>query len=172
MGQGDRYLRQNSIHFLAPPVNTSASGIGGEHLSAIGNGSAYGGLVRIARPAKGDIISAKLLLSAVTAVLAPTSLFFAVGSVDTDGITPLYPATSDYARHWKLISGRDAPIDYGSQANVFIDGLEFAPLIQKRGETGYCEDFWVLYIGLSAKDPTDWGLFDFKINCIFNLGLL
>lgn len=180
MGRGDKALRTKSIPFRASWFDSSGLGnqfdeagvaITGD-ITVIKSGAGNGGSIRIARPAKGDLIAARLTLVAVTPVLSPTTIRLAVGSFDTDGLTAVAPDTNKITLDHKKITGRDAALTYGSQANVLIDGVDFAPCIPKRGETGFSEDGWVMYIELVNRDPTDWHLYTFKVDCQVQLGVL
>lgn len=122
--------------------------------------------IRIARPAKGDLIEARLTINAVTPAIGGNSLQIYVGDFDTDGITPLTLSSDEIKRRHAILTGFNAPFDYGSQDNVFIDGLNLMPLIPKRGETGFNEDAFIVGLDLVLKDfPSQWVLYTFKVDC-------
>lgn len=133
-------------------------------LEAFANGNAA--QARIARPAKGDLIEARLTINAVTPEIGGNTFQIYIGEFDTDGITPLTLSAAEIARRHKILTGYTAPFDYGSQDNVFIDGLDLMPLIPKRGEVGFNEDAFIVGLDLGLKDfLSQWVLFSFKVDC-------
>lgn len=180
MGERDNALRTRAIPFRANWYDNT-SGIGNQFepgvtatgdLTAIGTGAGNGGLIRLCRPHYGDIVSAFLTLQATAPVMAPTELRFYKGDFDSDGLTAL--STYSEARKagdWLEISGFSDYINYGSQDNVFIDGLDISPIIPKRGDSDYNEDGFILGVDLSCRDPADWYLYNFKVDCIAQMGV-
>lgn len=167
----DKRTRVHSIPFrgqwYAPAGVVSVSledGVADGDLEAFAEGNAA--QVRIARPAKGDLIEARLTINAVTPPIGGNTFQIYVGDFDTDGITPLTLSADEIARRHEILTGFSAPLDYGSQDNVFIDGLNLMPLIPKRGETGFNEDAFIVGLDLGLKDFLDeWVLFSFKVDC-------
>lgn len=142
-------------------------------LNCIMTGSGNGGMMRLLRPYYGDIISANLTLQATTPVLSPTTLRFFKGDFQSDGITAVTSYTeARKASDWKKISGFSSALDYGSQDNVFIDGMDIMSIIPKRGDSDYNEDAFILGIDLVNRDPTDWYLYNFRVDCLVQLGAL
>lgn len=140
------------------------NGVADGDLQAFAEGSPA--QVRIARPAKGDLIEARLTINAVTPPSGANSLSIYVGDFDTDGLTPLELSAEEIARRHEILTGYDAPFDYGFQDNVFIDGLNLMPLIPKRGEDGFNEDAFIVGLDLGLKDfPEQWVLYTFKVDC-------
>lgn len=180
MGKSDFSVKQKAIPFRATWWDDTGIGnrfdpdgviISGD-VEIIRTGNGVGGCIRFSRPAKGDIISAKLYMNANAAIDAPTELMFGVGTFDTDGLTAIAPDFETLARQHYIITGSDESFFYGSQANVFIDGLEFNKLIPKRGDADFNEDGWIMYIDMIIKEPTEWVLFDFKVDCLVQMGQL
>lgn len=181
MGTGDLGLRKGAIPFRATWFDQNAIGnqfdseageTTGDLALTIATGQGNGGSIRMTRPAKGDLLSARLTLEAVTPVLSPTTIRLAVGTFAADGVTAVAPSAATIAEHSRILLGNAAGWSYGSQDNVFIDGIDFGPLIPKRGDADFVEDGWVLYVELSLKDPSDWTLFTFKVDCTVQLGAL
>lgn len=179
MGLANKPYRTNAIPFRATwwdssaignAFDSEAGGTSGDLALTLATGQGNGGLIRIARPAKGDLISARLTLNAVTPVLSPTSLRFAVGTFAADGVTAVEPDEATVQQHMEQIFGNSAAHDFGSQDNVFYDGFELGMLIPKRGDPDFNEDGWVLFVDLVNRDPADWTLFTFKIDCTVQLG--
>ncbi len=112
----------------------------------------------------------------MVAVTPPTGfveLRFGVGTFAADGITAVAPDEVTLAAQWKKLTGNSAPWSYGTQDNVFVDGLDFGPLIPKRGDPDFNEDGWPLYVDLLSKDgPTGWVLYRFLMDCSVQLGAL
>jgi len=126
--------------------------------------------VRIARPAKGDLVEARLTINAVAPVDAPTTLSIYIGDFDTDGLTPLVLSAEEIAARHMALTGFDEPYFYGSQDNIFIDGLNILPLIPKRGEAGFNEDAFIIGLDLSVKTtPAEFVLYSFKVDCTINI---
>ncbi len=181
MGKQDLSLRNKAIPFRANWYDNT-SGVGNQFepgattvtgdLTVIRTGNGAGGLIRLCRPHYGDIISAFLTLQATAPVLAPTTLRFYKGDFNSDGLTAVtsYSETRK-AGDWFKISGFESALDYGSQDNVFIDGLDIGYIIPKRGDADYNEDGFILGVDLVNRDPADWYLYNFKIDCIAQMGV-
>ena len=172
MGKGNLALRTKAVPYRAQPWSTQQYDLTDDSTTVLGTAQGNGGSIRMSLPYKGDLITANLSLQANASVTSPTELRFAIGTFDTDGITPIAPDQATIARHHAIITGRSSPFFYGSQAVVFLDQLNLAPVIPKRGDPDYNEDGFVLYVDLVAKDPTGWVLFEFKVDCISQIGVL
>lgn len=176
MGLSDNSLRYKAIPYRANWYDSQlgvgnvlipASTVTGD-LNVIATAVGTGGQVRFLRPYKGDIISAKLTMQGTTPYsTGGHSLRFWKGNFAANGISlGTAPSADEKAASWKLISGFDAPLDYGVQDNVFIDGLNILPLIPKRGDADFNEDGFVIGLDLALKDfLSEWVLYDFKIDC-------
>ena len=179
MGNTDNALRRLAVPFR-PNWYDSSTSIGNVFepgstttgdLTCIGTALGNGGRIRLTRPYYGDIISANLTLQATTPVLSPTTLRFYKGDFNADGFT----AATSYseariAADWLAISGFNAALDYGSQDNVFIDGMDISYIIPKRGDSDYNADGFILGIDLVNRDPADWYLYNFRVDCQVQLG--
>lgn len=180
MGQGDFSLRRLAVPFRANWYdstltigNVFESGIAGVtgDLNVIGTANGDGGQIRLTRPYYGDIISAVLTLQATAPVLSPTTLRFYKGDFNADGVTAVTSySEARIASDWFKISGFNAALDYGSQDNIFIDGMDITSIIPKRGDSDYNEDGFILGVDLVNRDPADWYLYNFKVDCTVQLG--
>lgn len=179
MGQGDFALRKLAVPFRANWYDSNALGnqfesgettVSGD-LTCIRTANGVGGQIRLARPYYGKIISAVLTMQATTPVLSPTSIRFYKGDFQSDGVTAVTSYTDERIKtDWLAISGFSAALDYGSQDNVYIDGMDLMYCIPQRGDSDYNEDGWVLGVDLVNRDPTDWYLYNFRIDCQVQLG--
>lgn len=179
---GDKQLRRSAIPFRGNWMDgTGAIGntfepdglVTGDLRTVLGTGLAVGGYIRILRPYKADIIEARLTLQATTPATGFAEIRFAGAQVPAGSMTPTTPTEAEIARDHKLLTGFDSALDYGTQDIVFIDGLDLMPIIPKRGDANFHEDFWVLWVDLFLKDgPTDWHLYDFKVDCSAQMGLI
>lgn len=150
-------------------INGTVSG----DLSVIKTGNGIGGQVRICRPLKGDLIEARLTMQGTMPPVGGNSLRFYIGKFDTDGVTPKTLTEAEKAASWKKISGFTDYISYGSQANVFIDGMNLLPAIPKKGETDFNADGWILGVDLVVKsNPELWYLYQFKVDCTVSIAEL
>lgn len=185
MGQTDFALRGNlAVPFRAnwydnsgvgntflPGISYAGGGVTGDLGTTLGTGNGNGGMIRLTRPFYGDIISAQITLQATTPVLSPTTIRFFKGDFDTDGVTAITSYSADRkTTDWFKISGFSAALDYGSQDNVFIDGMDISYIIPRRGDSDFNEDGFILGVELVNRDPTDWYLYNFKIDCLVQLG--
>lgn len=171
---GDKSTRYKSIPYRANWFDNQL-GIGNiflpdgnvtGDLSVMMTGIGTGGMVRFLRPFKGDIISAKLTMNGVTPATGFGELQFYKGTFAANGVDKgTTPSAAQIAADWKLLSGFTAPLFYGTQDNVFIDGLNLMPIIPQRGDADFNEDSFCLGIDLFLKDGgADWHLYDFKID--------
>jgi hypothetical protein len=141
-------------------------------LSVIKTGAGNGGMVRFARPFKGDIISAKLTLQGEASNVTPTTLRIFKGDFDTDAITALGLSTyteTRIAEDWKKVTGESAAYSYGAAEAVLIDGLNLMPLIPRRGDSDYNEDGFIIGFDLDVGAPADWHLYTFKLDCLVRM---
>lgn len=137
-------------------------------LAAFANGG--NAQVRIATPAKGDLVEARLTINAVVPFDAPTLFSIYIGDFDTDGLTPLTLSQAEIDRRHKILTGFDEPMFYGSQDNMFINGLDLMPLLKKRGEAGFNPDAFIVGLQLSVKTtPAEFVLYSFKVDCTTNM---
>lgn len=172
-------LNDNALRYKAIPYRANwfdnSSGIGNQFipdstitgdLSVLMTGIGTGGMIRFLRPFKGDIISAKLTMNGVTPATGFGELRFYKGAFAADGVSKGTARTeAQIAADW-LKLGYTAAWFYGTQDNVFVDGLDIMPLIPKRGDSDYNEDSFILGVDLFLKDGgSDWHLYDFKIDC-------
>lgn len=187
MGQSNLALRPTAIPFRSLWYDNTSQGnrfgsnlgeISGDLDGKVSTGFMLGGLMRFCRPLKGDIIEARLTWQAVTAFGDFAEIRFAIGTFASDGITAVAPDSATIARHHKIITGFNAPLSYGSQDNIFIDGFNLTPVIPKRGEAGFNEDGFVLYIEILSKyGGADTGgggyaVYEFKVDCSVQIGVL
>lgn len=174
MSVTDKALRKHQIPFqgkwftnyVATQTGSQlANGIADGDLAAFANGQST--QVRIARPMKGDLTQAKLLLNAVAPDVGIIQFGFYIGSFDTDGVTPLVLSQEEMLRRHKLLTGRNDWILYGNQANIYWDGLNLLPFIPKRGDADFNEDAFILGIVCEIKNTPSapFFLFDFKVDC-------
>lgn len=181
MGRGDLSLRNLAVPFRALWFDDTAtygnefvpgSTTTGDLYDVMGTLNPSGGQIRLTRPFYGDIISAVLTMQATAPVSSPTILRFYKGDFDADGITAVTSYTeARRASDWQTISGYSSELVYGSQANIFIDGLDITSIIPKRGDADFNEDGFILGVDLTTKD-TDWYLYNFKVDCTVQLGAL
>lgn len=120
--------------------------------------------VRICRPAKGDLIEARLTINALSPPTGFNELQIYIGDFDTDGITPKTLSSEEIARRHKILTGLSAPITVGVQDNIYIDGLNLMPLIPKRGQTGFNEDAFIVGLYMINRDA-GFFLYDFFVDC-------
>ena len=187
MGQSNLALRPTAIPFrslwydntsLGNRFGSGVNDISGDLYQKVSTGAMNGGLIRYCRPLKGDIIEARLTWQAVTAFGDFADIRFALGTFDTDGITPIAPSEATIQAHQKILFGTSNALHWGSQANIFIDGLNITPLIPKRGEANFNEDGFVLYIDILSKyGGADTGggaytVYEFKLDCSVQIGVL
>jgi hypothetical protein len=122
--------------------------------------------VRIATPAKGDLIEARLTMQFTVPNTAGTTLELYVGTFDTDGITPLTISSEEISRMHKILTGLSAPYTYGAGEEVFIDGLNLMQLIPKRGDANFNEDAFIVGLKLTlAGSSAQWYLNRFQLDC-------
>lgn len=170
MSQTDKRLRVNHIPFRGTWFSNGALGVGVQLIDGVADGDlktfAEGNAaqVRIARPAKGDLVEARLTINAVSPPTGFSELSIYVGDFDTDGLTPLTLTSAEIARRWKILSGFSAPLSVGVQDTYYIDGLNLMPLIPKRGEAGFNEDAFIIGLNLVNRDA-GFVLFDFFVDC-------
>lgn len=185
MGQSNLALRPTAIPFRSLWYDNTS--IGNRFGSRLGDtsgdvepvwGTTRGnsGSIRFTRPLKGDIIEARLTINALTPFGGFADIRFAIGTFDTDGITPITPSEATIRAHQKILFGNENPLNYGNQDNIYIDGLNLTPLIPKRGEVGFNEDGFILYTDINGKTGTnalgDWTLYEFKMDCSVQIGVL
>lgn len=175
MGLSDNSLRYKAIPYRANWYDNQL-GIGNVFipdstitgdLNAMATGVGTGGMIRFLRPFKGDIISAKLTMNGVTPATGFGELRFYKGTYAANGIDKgTAPSSAQIAADWLKITGNSSAWSYGTQDNVFVDGLNILPLIPKRGDADFNEDGFVIGVDLFLKDGgSDWHLYDFKIDC-------
>lgn len=167
----DKRLRQNAITFQGKWYsNYSGTATGSQLVDGVADGDladfALGNAaqVRIARPAKGDLVEARLTINAVSPPTGFSELSIYIGDFDTDGVTPLTLNATEIARRWKVLTGLSSPISVGVQDTYYIDGLNLMPLIPKRGETGFNEDAFIIGLNLNNRD-SGFVLYEFKVDC-------
>lgn len=172
----DKRTRQRSIPFRPMWFDSSSIGntfiSGGQisgDLSVLQTGIGAGGQIRYCRPEKGELTEAYLTMNAVAPVQSPTELRFYIGSFQADGITPATPSAARIAEHHKILTGRNSPYFYGSQANIFIAGLNLMRLIPQRGDAEFNSDAFIIGVEISAKAPNEWVLWDFIVDCSVSL---
>ena len=174
MSDSDKRLRQHQIPFQGKWFsNYSATNTGSQLANGIADGdlalfaTGQSSQIRIARPMKGDLTQAKLMINAVAPDVGIIEFGFYIGSFDTDGVTPLTLSREETLRRHKLLTGRTDFILYGNQANIYWDGLNLLPFIPKRGETGFNEDAFILGIVCEIKNTPSqpFYMFDFKVDC-------
>lgn len=176
---GDKATRFKAIPYRANWFDNT-SGIGNQFipdstisgdLSVMMTGIGTGGMIRFLRPFKGDIISAKLTMQGVTPATGFGQLRIYKGTFAADAVSKgTAPTEEQIARDWKLLTGFSAPIDYGTQDVVFIDGLNLMPIIPARGDSDFNEDGFCIGVDLFLKDGgADWHLYNFKIDCLIRM---
>ena len=171
----DKRLRKNAIPFQGKWFSNY---VGTQTGSQLANGVADGDLaafavgtpaqIRIARPAKGDLVEARMSLNAVSSDGGFSEMILYIGDFDTDGVTPLALTRTEKLRRHKILTGYAAEFTYGVQNNIIIEGLNLMQLIPKRGETGFNEDAFIIGIDYSEKNPpvfSPFKLFEFKVDC-------
>lgn len=167
----DKRLRRNSIPFQGMWYSDNTGGVAsnladgnadgdlGSVLEGIGNGQ-----VRIATPAKAQLIEARLTFNA----LALDGGLFRVyiGRFDVDGITPRTMTDTERATSWRKMTGFNDYLTIGFFDNIFLDGLNLHRDIPKKGEPDFNEDGFIIGIELfgDTSDPDDFILYDFKVD--------
>ena len=127
--------------------------------------------VRIATPAKGDLIEARLTINAVFPFSGALGFRCYIGKFESDGLTPQTIDSAEIGRQYKILTGSSESFYYAAQDNLFIDGLNLMPLIPKRGDADFNEDAFIIGLELTIKDdPQDFVLFDFKVDCSVQMG--
>jgi hypothetical protein len=122
--------------------------------------------VRIATPAKGDLIEARLTAQFTVPNTAGTTLELYIGKFNSDGITAQTISASEISRMHKILTGRDTPFTYVAGEEVFIDGLNLMQLIPKRGHADFNEDAFILGLKLTlAGSSAQWYLSRFQVDC-------
>lgn len=178
MGKGNLALRNTAVPFRAVPYVGPA--YVNDITAKLDGSTPPGGVMRFCRPYAGDIISAKLTLNAVAPPSGVLAFRIFKGDFQADGVTaqPLtYPLASGYyseerlARDWKRITGFNAEKTYGNMANVYWGGLDITDLIPKRGDPDFNEDGFAIGVQLDLKG-SGWVLWEFKIDCTAQLGVL
>lgn len=178
----DNRKRVNAVPFRGLWYDSSSlgnqfditGGVSGD-LSILKTGSApSSGQIRVCRPLKGDLIEARLTMAATTPFGDFAEIRFYIGTFAADGFTANTSYTEAYiAAQHKLITGYNAALHYGSQANVYIDGLNLLPAIQAIDtQYGKNRDGWVLGIEIISKGLPDWYLYQFKIDCTVTIAEL
>ena len=182
MGTSNLALRPTAIPFRSlwyddtSLGNRFGSGVG--EISGDLSGKVSTGFMRFTRPLKGDIIEARLTWQAVTAFGDLAEIRLGLGTFASDGVTAVAPSEATLARQHKIITGYTAPLSWGSQDVIFIDGLNLTPVIPKRGEADFNEDGFVLYVEILSKyGGADTGggaytVYEFKIDCSVQIGVL
>ena len=175
MSVTDKRLRRNAIPFQGKWFSDYvATGTGSQLANGVADGDLYqlslgnSAQVRIARPAKGDLVEARLSMNAVSDDSGFLEMMIYIGEFESDGVTPkTFTLAEILERHRRLI-GWSSPLFYGVQDNIFFDGLNLMPLIPKRGEAGFNEDAFIIGFDLASKDPpvfSPFFLFEFKVDC-------
>lgn len=122
--------------------------------------------VRIATPAKGDLIEARLTAQFTVPNTAGTTLELYIGSFAADGITPNTVSATEISRMHRILTGRTTPFTYTAGEEVFIDGLNLMQLIPKRGDSTFNEDAFILGLKLTlAGSSSQWYLSRFQLDC-------
>lgn len=122
--------------------------------------------VRIATPAKGGLIEARLTAQFTVPNTAGTTLELYIGSFAADGITPNTISAAEISRMHKILTGRSTPFTYTAGEEVFIDGLSLMQLIPKRGDAAFNEDAFILGLKLTlAGSSAQWYLSRFQLDC-------
>lgn len=170
MSQTDKRLRVNQIPFRGTWFSNGALGVGVQLIDGVADGDlktfAEGNAaqVRIARPAKGDLIEARVTINAVSPPTGFTEMRIYIGEFEADGITPKTLSSDEIARQWKILTGFSTPAFWGTQDNIFFDGLNLMPLIPKRGDAKFNEDAFIIGLELFNRDA-GFVLFDFFVDC-------
>lgn len=187
MGQSNLALRPTAIPFRSLWYDDTSQGnrfgsnaneISGDLGGKVSTGAMIGGAIRYCRPLKGDIIEARLTWQAVTAFGDFAEIRFALGTFASDGITAVAPSNATILEHQKILFGTSNALNFGSQANIFFDGLNITPLLPKRGEANFNEDGFVLYLQIGSKyGGADTGggaytVYEFKLDCSVQIGVL
>lgn len=122
--------------------------------------------VRIATPAKGQLIEARLTTRFTVPSTAGTQLSIYIGKFNSDGVTMQTISDTEIAQMHKRLTGLDSPYTFTAGQEVFIDGLNLMPLIPERGDTEFNEDAFIIGLKLSlAGSSSQWRLRDFKVDC-------
>ena len=122
--------------------------------------------VRIATPAKGDLIEARLTAQFTVPSTAGTTLELYIGTFAADGVTPNTISASEISRMHQILTGLATPFTYASGEEVFIDGLNLMRLIPKRGHANFNEDAFILGLKLTlAGSSAQWYLNRFQVDC-------
>lgn len=131
-----------------------------------------GGSVRMTRPTKGDLVELRLTIQGTAPTGAPTTLRFAIGTFDTDGITAIAPSETTISQHMTALFGSSAPLSYGSEAEILIDGISLMPVIPKKSDPDYNEDGFVLYVEINGSETDDITIREFKVDGSVQIGVL
>lgn len=168
----DKQTRKNAVTFQGLWYSNTTSGVGNSLDDGFADGDladfadGNSALIRIATPAKGDLIEARLTINAVFPFSGVNEFRCYIGKFDTDGVTALGQNATEIARQYKILTGSAVSFYYPAQGNLFVDGLNLMPLIPKRGDAEFNEDGFVIGIELFSKDnPEDFVLYDFKVDC-------
>lgn len=169
----DKSTRKQAVTFRGQWFsNLNFGGIG----SVLENGQADGDLrnfslgsstqVRIATPAKGQLIEARLTARFTVPNTAGTQLSVYIGKFAADGVSVQTITDVEIARMHKILTGLDAPFTYASGEDVMIDGLNLMQLIPKWGDDEFNEDGFIVGLKLTlAGSSAQWYLHDFKVDC-------
>jgi hypothetical protein len=122
--------------------------------------------VRIATPAKGDLIEARLTAQFTVPNTAGTTLEIYIGTFAADGITANTISDAEISRMHKILTGLSTPFTYAAGEEVFIDGLNLMQLMPKRGDATFNEDAFVLGLKLTlVGSASQWYLSRFQLDC-------
>lgn len=122
--------------------------------------------VRIATPAKGDLIEARLTAQFTVPSTAGTTLELYIGTFAADGVSVTTIGASEISRMHKILTGKSTPFSYAASEEVFIDGLNLMQLIPKRGEANFNEDGFIVGLKLTlAGSSSQWFLRRFQLDC-------
>jgi len=165
MGVGNKATRKTAIPFRARTWDDDVE-------VTIGDGAGNSGQIRMCRPYKGEIIEAKMLWWGLASDGMQLRLYF--GEFEDDGVTAKTSySESKIARDHKLITGFNAPINYGFMGNIFLDGLSLTKGIPQHGDPDFNPYGFILGIEIDgATIPEFWQLFEFKVDCTVQMGVL
>lgn len=166
----DRRLRVNAIPFQGLWYSDTTNSVGSNLSDSFADGDlgdviagAGNGQVRIATPAKAQLIEARLTINAVAIDGGLFRVY--IGRFDSDGVTPRTMTSSERAASWKKLTGFNDYITKGSFGIIFLDGLNLMRDIPQKGDADFNEDGFIVGLELSEKtDPEDYVLFDFLVD--------
>lgn len=169
----DKATRKNAVPFRG--LWYSNLNIGGVGVS-LDDGQADGDLrpfslgsaaqVRIATPAKGELIEARLTAQFTVPNTAGTTLSIYIGRFAADGVTVTSLSNIEIARQHEILTGLTSPFTYGAGEEVIIDGLNLMSMIPRKGTADFNEDAFIIGLDLTlAGSSLQWYLSKFNVDC-------